>query len=500
MAWTNLLCFCFLQFIFVQIFVGVKSDKLETEDDKLISHLLNTSGNNGDAEGSQVSQILKAIEVAEIRNKTSTPVSAPKISSRNGQEDSEYDEVIEYLERSFREAHGIDKNGQKVTPAEKRSHHHHEPALENLLWGTAKAVWNVGSPVFYRTSAGRKISLIQDTVTLPIRTFGWLRKRFLDLTRNPHRRRLIPRSHHHYNHDHDLHDHDHGWGWGEGPVYVRYEPENSLFHSWLKYLYRAIKPAVITKIRLKQRLVTTKFRVLRFLFRFLKAAKVQKILGAVRAISNRIVKAKLRPDVVVLKEAPKGWHSRWKLWPSWTTTPAPVKSGWKSSSWMTGPPPGWSPTPAPTHSYGVPPPKHTPYSSYRAPPPPKQGYSANNIPEIIYGAPSEAPTNFQRYTYQDATPPPEPSPPVAYSNYHDPSQVLTAPSDNHVSQVELPSYAKYLSQLGIDPANLESLDSTRSMRQSEKEEDVPYVIPDNSETSSDDSTDRMEDAKEKKMQ
>jgi len=62
--WTNVLYLCFLNALIVQICYSAKSDKVETEDDKLISHLLDTSGTKGDSEGedSQVSKILKAIE------------------------------------------------------------------------------------------------------------------------------------------------------------------------------------------------------------------------------------------------------------------------------------------------------------------------------------------------------------------------------------------------------------------------------------------------------
>ncbi|ODN02860.1 hypothetical protein Ocin01_03823, partial [Orchesella cincta] len=508
-CWTTVLHLCVLHLLFVQICHRAESDRSVTEDDKLISLLLDKLEKKTDAEGSQVSQILKAIEAAE--NGTSTPkaVSSSKISSRVG-EDPDYDEVIEFLEKSVREAHGIDENGHKVDPAAKRSdYHHHDPPFEKLLWGTARAVWDVSRPVFYRTAAGRKLSIIKDTVTLPIRTLGWIKRGILDLKTNPDRLKL-PRSHYHHHHD-DHHAHYDPWGWSDSPVFVKYEPDNSLFKSWVRYLYRGLRPAA----RLTRRLLIAKLRALGFIIR-------------------KIIKRKLRPGVLVLKEAPKGWHSGWSGWPSVKTTPAPrgwfskwnifssllrttttparVKSGWSSGSWMSGPPPGWKTAATPKPSYGAPPPKYSAPTSYSIPTlpkyaaPPSQGYSSS-IPEIIYGPPAETPAGYERYTYQHATPPSPPAPPAptAYSSDYsyrthsgsDPSQILTAPSDHHLSEVELPSYAKYLRQLGIDHTNLESLDSIRSMRQSEKEEDVPYLISESSDSSSASSSNN-EDVKDKK--
>ncbi|ODM88345.1 hypothetical protein Ocin01_18337 [Orchesella cincta] len=492
-CWTHVLRLYVLHLLlFVQICHSSKSGGSETDDDKLISLLLKISEKKGNAEGSQASQILKTIEAAE--NATPTPKSTSP--SPGLEEDTEFDEIIGLLKKSVWEAPGKEENGQKKSPAAKRS-----DSKEEL-------VKTKNSP-------------------------------------NLDRKKVVTRSNYH-DHD-DLYDLDH---------HLVHDDDHS---SWAGVRTR-LRIVVIGKLRLRRRLLRARLRALAFLTR-------------------KLVKARLRPDILILKDAPKGgfWMEfvaicedhrstqrlafRVGLVPSLlkTTTPAPVKSGWSSSSssWISDTPPGWKPEPlmkpsyevsladwepatTPNSLYGAPPPKYSDitsysapeppkysgYTSYSAPPPPKYsgptgysaapppnysgptGYSAPpppNYSEPSYSAPPppkyseptgyspspskySAPTSYnappppkysvpfyysetpppspgygsnikygsttpgyENFAYQHATPPPSstaPPPQIAYSSYSgsESSQLLTAPSDQHITA--------YLRQFGMDHTNL----------------------------------------------
>ncbi|ODM88346.1 hypothetical protein Ocin01_18334 [Orchesella cincta] len=296
---------------------------------------------------------------------------------------------------------------------------------------------------------------------------------------NLDRKKVVTRSNYHdhddlYDLDHHLvHDDDHSsWGWSENPGYIKYYQANSHLKASLKHLYKALRIVVIGKLRLRRRLLRARLRALAFLTR-------------------KLVKARLRPDILILKDAPKGWVSGWSSWPSvktteapkgwlsgwdwWpsllkTTTPAPVKSGWSSSSssWISDTPPGWKPEPllkpsyegplagwepttTPNSLYGAPPPKYSDITSYSDSEPPKySGYTSYSAPPKYSETPSYSvppPPKYSEPSY-NAPPPPNYSGPTDYSappppNYSEPSYSAPPPPKYSEPTGYSPTPSKY---------------------------------------------------------
>lgn len=488
--------------------------------------------------------------------------------------------MIAYFDRSFKEAQnelgpGFDDNDKNGTNDDiqisRRSdyhhhhhgHGHHDPPVGNLLWSTAQAMWDVSRPALGWTKLGRKIAFARNTVTLPLRTLGAIRHRVRDLYNHPNghgwdrrHRSLFHHDHHgwgDHDHHHHGHHHGHGHGWGESDVvYVKYEPDNSLFKSWLRYLYRAIRPAVITKIRLKRNLLRIKLRFLGSLVRLLKHAKLQKVFTLLRALATRLqlLRSRLRPNVVVLKEQDHhhGWghhdhhhHDHgWVTLKETGTTKAPAHHhGW-GWGWPTPPPappppppkPSYGPPPMPTYTdmtYG--PPVQTSYyrhSNYYtnskssempptsgggygppSPPPPQENYGP---PPNSYGPPANKPASPVAYNQENT-----------YSNYQSPPSTWLMAPEHMLAQgsakretasaadIDIPSYAKFLKDFGINPATLADanplpFESTagpagRNLRESEKtntknSEDVPYLIDGEDDTARKDDNDKDKTNKE----